>query len=144
MGIKFTAEEAIQAIKGSGGIVTTIADRLGCAWGTARTYIDNHPTVLQAYNDETERMLDMDEAVLFKSIKEGNTADAKWHLSRKGKHRGYAERIEQDHNPDGKPLEIGVTPVEYRTAIAPLAPRPVSDSDAPGENEDTRDGSQVG
>jgi len=106
MSSRFTADQFIEAIKGSGGIVTTIAERVGCSWSTARLFIDNHPTVLQAYNDENERMLDMSEAALFKSIKGGDTQDAKWHLSRKGKHRGYAERQEFDLNPDGKEILI--------------------------------------
>ena len=47
-------------------------------------------------------------------------------------------------NLDGEPLQIGVIPVDYRTAIAPLAPRPVDDSDTPSEDEDPGDGPAVG
>ena len=45
-------------------------------------------------------------------------------------------------------LGISLTPeikgVDYRTVAAVLAPRPVQDSDEPGEGENTLDGSPVG
>lgn len=45
---------------------------------------------------------------------------------------------------DEKITMIGVVPVDYRVGLADLAPRPISDSDPSGENQDAGDGAQVG
>jgi len=58
MGDRYTAQEFIDKIPGSAGIVTTIALRVGCAWHTAKKYIEQHPTVKAAYDAECERVLD--------------------------------------------------------------------------------------
>lgn len=104
MSSRFTTDQFIEAIADSGGIVSTIAKRVGCSWGWARKFIDEHPTVLAAYNDENERVLDLAESILIKSIQSGDSQDAKWLLSRKGKSRGYVERTETDLTTGGKPL----------------------------------------
>lgn len=45
----------------------------------------------------------------------------------------------------GKPLKtMEVTPIDYRSAIASLAPRPVEDSPTPGESESPVDGQEMG
>lgn len=108
----YTAKQFIDAIPGTGGIVSTIADRVGCKWHTARKYIEEYPTVKEAYNEEIERVIDLAEGVLIKNIqtaakraKEGrdvDTADAKWFLSRKAKSRGYVERQEVTGAEGGK------------------------------------------
>lgn len=90
----FTAEQFIKAIPGTGGIVSTIAKRVGCDWRTARTYIDNHPTVKQVYDSECESLLDLAEGTLIKNIQGGDSQDAKWYLTKKGKHRGYGEAVD--------------------------------------------------
>jgi hypothetical protein len=65
---QFKAQEFIDAIPGTGGIITKIAAKVGCSWHTAKKYIDNYATVLQAYNDECEKVLDMAESVVIKKI----------------------------------------------------------------------------
>lgn len=42
------------------------------------------------------------------------------------------------------PNIIEVRPIDYRAAIAPLAPGPMGDSEAPGESETAFDGEAVG
>lgn len=93
---QYSTEQFIKAIPGTGGIVSTLAKRIGCDWKTARKYIEEHPTVKQAYDNECEAVLDMAEGVLLKNITAGDSQDAKWYLSRKGKGRGYVERHELD------------------------------------------------
>ena len=39
---------------------------------------------------------------------------------------------------------IGVVPIEYKSGLTILAPRPVCDSDPPGENQDAGDGTKMG
>ena len=93
MSNQYTAAQFIKAIPGSGGIVSTIAARVGCDWHTARKYIDDFPTVGQVYRDETEKVKDRAESVLIASINDGNTQDAKWYLSKKAKERGYGDAL---------------------------------------------------
>ena len=91
---KFTAEQFLTAIPKTGGIVSTIAARVGCSWATARKFIDTHPTVLAAYKDECETVLDMAESKLITAMNENDIESIKWYLARKGKHRGYSEKME--------------------------------------------------
>lgn len=114
----YNTKTFVKAVKGSGGIITTIAERVGCCWNTAKKYIDTHPTVAKAYQDECEKQLDKAEGVVFGNIeiaekiqvrgKQADTSDAKWYLSRKGKQRGYVERQEIS-GPGGKDLVINLS-----------------------------------
>jgi len=91
---KYTAQEFIDAIAGTGGIVSAIARKVGCDWNTAKKYIDTYPTVRAAYDAECEAMLDLAESTVLKNIKDGDTQDAKWYLTKKGKRRGYGDAVE--------------------------------------------------
>ena len=94
----FTAKQFIKAIPNTGGIITKIAERVGCAWHTAKKYIEQYPTIQQAYQNECERVLDIAESALIKSITEQEAWAVKYMLSTKGKKRGYVERQELDHS----------------------------------------------
>ena len=102
----YTAAQFIKAIDKSGGIVSTIAARISCDWHTAKKYIDTMPTVKQAYDDECEKVLDRAESVLIQSINEGDSADSKWYLTKKGKHRGYVDHRAEITGADGAPLIV--------------------------------------
>jgi hypothetical protein len=91
-------EKVEEAIKGSHAIVTVIAERLDCAWCTARKYIDKWESTRELYKDEKESILDIAESVIYKSISEGNTQDAKWLLATLGRDRGFSERQELVHS----------------------------------------------
>ena len=66
-------------------IVATLAKRVGCDWHTAKKYIDEYPTVRQAYDDECETVNDVAESTLITAIKDGDVASAKWWLTKKRK-----------------------------------------------------------
>lgn len=91
-------EDVLQAIQGSGGVMSTIAKRLDCAWNTARTWCNNWEETRQALDDECQKILDLAESKLYESISSGNTQDAKWLLSTKGKSRGYSSKHEIEHS----------------------------------------------
>ena len=93
----YTKQNLLEAIQGSGAIVNTIAKRLSCEWITAKKYIEMWPETQQAYSDEEETVLDMCESAIYKSVQDGNTQDAKWVLSTKGKRRGFSEKHEIEH-----------------------------------------------
>jgi hypothetical protein len=90
----YTVEQFLIAIPKTGGIVSTIAQRVGCSWATARKFIDTHPTVLSAYRDECESVIDMAESKLINAMNNDDIDSIKWYLARKGKHRGFSERLE--------------------------------------------------
>ena len=94
MGSKYSAQTFISAIPGTGGIVSAIARKVGCDWNTANRWINEAPTVRRAYDAECEAMLDLAESTVLKNIKDGDTADAKWYLTKKGKRRGYGDAVE--------------------------------------------------
>ncbi len=91
---KFTAQVFIDAIPGTRGNVSEIARRVGCCWHIAKKYIDERPTVKQAYDDEVEASLDHTESKLNELIDSGNLGAIKFHLVMKGKHRGYVQQTE--------------------------------------------------
>ena len=100
---QYKATDFISAIPGTAGIIDTIAKKVGCDWHTAKKYIDEYPSIMQAYSDEVERVSDMAVAVVIKAIKEGDTATAKWYLTKKRKPE-FGDAI--DVTSGGKPLII--------------------------------------
>jgi hypothetical protein len=124
---KLSTQQVIEAIKGTGGIVSVIARKLAVDWETIRAMIDRHPSVKAAFEAERESVLDLSESVLMQNIRlaqraqlpqrddAGNevyplpvdTSDAKWMLSKRGKHRGYGERVEVT-GADGGPVQLQI------------------------------------
>jgi len=93
----FTEDQVIEAMKGTCGIVSNIAENLGCVWHTAKKYIEMSDRVKQAYSDECERVIDKAENKLQNAIDSGDMQMVKWYLATKGKRRGYVEKQEVDH-----------------------------------------------
>jgi hypothetical protein len=100
---QFTAAQFKKAIPGSGGIISTIAKRVGCDWDTAKKYLTEMPTITTAWENEKERVDDMAESTLIKSIQEGNTQDAKWWLARVRREK-FGDNV--DVTTAGQPLTI--------------------------------------
>ena len=86
---KCTESQIIDAIKGSAGIKTTIAKRLGISFHTLQSYIKKYDSVKNALLDEEETVLDMAEGTLFKLIQNGEISAIFYYLNNKGKRRGY-------------------------------------------------------
>jgi len=80
---QFTAKQFIDAIPGTGGIISTIAKRVGCNWHTAQKYITEYATIAKAYMDECAIIDDLAVSTVMKSIKDGDVATAKWWLAKK-------------------------------------------------------------
>ena len=98
---QFTAQQFIDAIKSSGGIIATIAKRVGCDWHTAKKYIENHPTIKQAYENERSAIDDLAESTVLKAIQDGDVATAKWWLAKKRRHE-FGENL--DVTSGGEPI----------------------------------------
>jgi len=97
----YDENKVIEAIKGSAGITSTIANKLNCSWVTADNYVKKWESTKSAYSDEVEKVLDLCETTLYSSVKNGDVQSAKWILSTKGKKRGYSEKTEIDINTPG-------------------------------------------
>jgi hypothetical protein len=87
---RYTAERAIEAIRGSYGLKTVIRSRLGCKARTLERLLQI-PSVREAYLAERERIVDMAEAEIIRAVQEGDR-DAAWKvLKTLGRDRGYGE-----------------------------------------------------
>jgi len=104
----YTIKTIIKAIQGSGAIYSTIAKRLRCDWSTAKRYIHRYEETLQAFEDEEQTVLDLCEDTIIESINAGDTQDAKWFLSKKGKARGYGDKQEVEHSGEIKLPSINI------------------------------------
>jgi hypothetical protein len=94
----YKANDFIDVIPGTGGIISTIAKRVGCSWHTAKKYIDTYPTIKAAYDAECEAVLDAAESVILSDIQAKDVQTSKWYLTMKGRDRGYAPKqvVEQE------------------------------------------------
>lgn len=99
----YGAQVFIDNMPGTGGIIGTLAKRVGCDWHTAKRYVDEYPTVRQAYNDECEDINDIAESTIINSIKDGDIPSAKWWLSKKRK-KTFGDSL--DVTSDGKPIAV--------------------------------------
>ena len=103
----YTAGQFIEAIPTSGGIISTIAARVGCEWHTAKKYIVEYATVKAAYDDECSKVVDKAESVIIKSLQDDDVSTAKWYLTMKGSDRGYMQTQRSEiSGPDGGPIVV--------------------------------------
>lgn len=86
---KFKKQDILDALKGSYGIVSEVADKLGVDWHTADDYIKLWPETLQAQKDENERYLDLTELKCIERVKAADGSMIRFVLATKGKTRGY-------------------------------------------------------
>ena len=125
---QYRAQQFIDAIPGSAGIISTIARRVGCDWHTAKKYIDKFATVKAAYDDECDANLDRAESLIITNIgfglrdqKEHKTtvesADARWYLMMKGKQRGYVQKQEMDVTSGGEQIRVLVGGIDLANDI---------------------------
>ena len=101
---RYEKETVLRAIRGSGGIMSAIAQRLGCEWDTARRYVNRWAETRAAFQAERERVLDLAETAVIRALKEGDVGTAKWVLSRLGRHRGWGDAV--DVTSGGEKLHI--------------------------------------
>ncbi len=91
---KSTEKQTLAAIKGSAGIISSIAKRLELSWHATEDRIKKYPSTVKAFQDEREAIIDLAESTLFSAIKQGDTGSAKWLLSTIGRKRGFTEKQE--------------------------------------------------
>ena len=92
--------DIFEAIKGSGGIVTTVALALNCDWHTAKANIEKYEETREAFSGELETGLDLVEGKAYAQAKNGDGAMIRFILATKGRKRGYGESLPQEPNED--------------------------------------------
>lgn len=93
---KYDRDKFVEAVQGSGGILSTIAARLGVERYTVARWRDNLPEVQEIIADETEKTLDMAENGLIVAARDGDLKAINFLLSTKGKNRGFTTKVENN------------------------------------------------
>lgn len=89
-----TEEQILVAIIGTGGIKSKIAKKLGVHRETVTRYINDNPTIAEAYKSEEEAVGDICESKLVAKIKKGDMKAITFYAETKLKGRGYVKRQE--------------------------------------------------
>lgn len=114
---QFTAQQFIDAMEGTGGVLTTIAQRVGCHRGTVQSYIERYSTVKEAYEAEKGRIDDCAQSNIISEIENGDLALSKWWLSVKMPDE-YGTRVQaQVTGDDGGAMEVRLISAEVEAAI---------------------------
>ena len=111
---KASVRKVLKAIQDTGGLISNIATKLGVHYHTVLNYEKKYETVRQAIQEERDKILDIAENTLITKIKEGDEDTSKWFLARKGKQRGYSEKIDTEQKIEHKG-ELGIKVIEIRT-----------------------------
>ena len=120
---KLKEKELLENIKGSYGIISTIAARLHVDWHTVDDTIKMYPSCMQALADENESVLDFTEGKAIERIKDGDSVMIRFMLATKGKKRGYTyeDKLEADESAEDSNINVvcdtpDVEPVDPATA----------------------------
>ena len=105
---KLKEKELLENIKGSYGIISTIAARLHVDWHTVDDTIKMYPSCMQALADENESVLDFTEGKAIERIKDGDSVMIRFMLATKGKKRGYTydEKLETDESAEDNNINV--------------------------------------
>ena len=106
---KFKIQDILDALKGSYGIVSEVADKLGVDWHTADDYIKLWPETLQAQKDENERYLDLTELKCIERVKAADGSMIRFVVATKGKTRGYGTEDAATDNGGATDTEVNIS-----------------------------------
>lgn len=108
----FKKQDILDAIKDSGGIVTTVALALDCDWHTAKANIERYAETREAFDSELETGLDLVEGKAYAQAKNGDGAMIRFILATKGRKRGYGEQSYQPFDEPKDDTEIKIEIVD--------------------------------
>lgn len=98
MAEKYKAEQVIEAIKKTKGLVTHTARYLGCEPDTVRNYVKRYPSVAAALKEAREAVTDLAEMALYDAIEGRESWAVCFYLKTQGKSRGYIEKQQIEHS----------------------------------------------
>ena len=90
---RYTAQQVIDALKATRGLVYLAARRLGCDPDTVMNYCKRYPTVEQAKHDARGELLDVAEVKLFDAVMAGEHWAVTFALRTVGRARGYGDHL---------------------------------------------------
>ena len=102
---KYTAEQMIDALAESMGMISPAARKLGCSRTTIRRYLAENAEIAEAIEDANEEVNDIAELKLLDAIKRGEAWAICFRLKTKAKNRGYVEKAELTGG-NGAPVKI--------------------------------------
>lgn len=114
MQYNLTEKQILEAIKNSGGIITTVQAHLAAEikrkpdWHTVNDYVNKWESTKAAMEAERQTVLDVAENNIFQEIYKHNTEVSKWFLKQKGRDRGYEETAQINLN-QTDPLNINLS-----------------------------------
>ena len=129
--LRYTEEEMLEAIRGSWGIMSHVAERLGCHRQTVSKYVKRFPALKEALTEERAKLVDFAEAQLVKKLTGGDWSAIKFVLVTLGRERGYGYNLELS-GPGGGPLQVAhveLTESERAAAIAAISERVSAETD---------------
>ena len=101
-------KELLAAIVDSRGFYSVIAERLGVAWATVKSAIEESSAAQLAIKAEEEKTLDFVEGKAIARIKADDGAMIRFYLATKGKKRGYTydEKLETDESAEDSNINV--------------------------------------
>jgi hypothetical protein len=106
--VRISKRRILKAIDGSAGIITVIANRVGCSRLTIYERVEKDPDIKDALMQSKEQLIDVAESKLAEKINVGDLGSIKFYLQTQGKHRGYVERQEVEHSGEMAPVTINL------------------------------------
>ncbi len=102
---QYTAEQMIDALQATKGMITLASKRLGCSYNTMRRYIKLYPTVAEAQQNAKDDIDDQVELTLInmamgergsdgRYIREPNIASLIFYAKTQMRGRGYTEKLD--------------------------------------------------
>lgn len=95
---KYSKNEVIEAIKGSGAIKTVICQRLGCSRNTLNSYLKQSKCLRKELKNEHESIKDLVESKIYKLIREDNVTMIIFAAKNLLKNRGFSEEHKKEEN----------------------------------------------
>ena len=101
-------QKLLAAIVDSRGFYSVIAERLGVAWATVKSAIEESSAAQLAIQAEEEKTLDFVEGKAIARIKADDGAMIRFYLATKGKKRGYTydEKLETDESAEDSNVNV--------------------------------------
>lgn len=101
----YTAEEVLDALRRTRGMVYLAAQLLNCTPKTVYNYIKRYATLRDEAENQTGLVTDTAQLRLIAAIYNNEQWAIKWWLATKGKDRGFVEAARIEHSgPDGGPM----------------------------------------
>lgn len=109
------------ALEQSMGVVTTACSAVSISRDTHYRWLKEDKKYKAAYDELDNVALDFSESKMFEQIEAGDTSMIKFHLSHRGKKRGYSKRVEFEEVNEFKDKFKDKTPEEIAKDLTTMA-----------------------